>query len=420
MHRVLCSRAVIWKSMAEDDEDRDARPPRQRRRQGQAAPEGSARNAPARRDGGEGQPRRPAQGARSQDGGPPRGRQSSSADGENAGSDAQPGHPDHPERPARTALPSRGLSARPEAARREMPAKPSPIIPLGGIAGRPLFIVITVMCYLACITLGASLLVSGQISDWTADISQEVTVQIRPTEGANIDAQVTAAVQLLAATPGVIGADPMEPEEAASLLEPWLGDGNVLEDLPIPRLISVEIDINGPPDLEQLSARLSEDVVGASLDDHRRWQGSLRRMATSLQTIAWAVIVLVVGTTLAIIVFATRAAMAGNRDIIEVLHLVGASENYIAFQIQKRFFTLGLVSGLIAVGFAVLTFLTLNSLSGAVAAGSFTGATTSLMFGPLSLSLTNYLYFLAIPATAAVIGVITSRLIVVGVLRSMH
>ena len=408
--------------MAEDDEDRDAPPQRQRRRQGQPAPDGAAHNQTARQDQGGGQQRPAAPSARVEDDGPQGGRNRPSAnERENAaGESPRDGLGKHPERPTRTALPSRGQSARPEAARRDMPAKPSPIIPLGGIAGRPLFIVITVMCYLACITLGASLLVSGQISDWTADISQEVTVQIRPTEGANIDAQVTAAVQLLAATPGVLGADPMDPEEAASLLEPWLGGGNVLDDLPIPRLISVEIDINEPPDLDGLSARLGEDVVGASLDDHRRWQGSLRRMATSLQTIAWAVIVLVVGTTLAIIVFATRAAMAGNRDIIEVLHLVGASENYIAFQIQKRFFTLGLVSGLIAVAFAVLTFLTLNSLSGAVAAGSFTGATTSLMFGPLSLSLTSYLYFLAIPATAAVIGVITSRFIVVGVLRSMH
>lgn len=303
---------------------------------------------------------------------------------------------------------------------RDLPPKPSPVIPSGGIAGRPLFIVVTVMCYLACVTLGASLLVSGQISDWTSDIAEEVTVQIKPVDGASIDAQVAAAVQLLASTPGVVGADPISAEEAASLLEPWLGGGNVLEGLPIPRLISVEIDIDDPPDLDRLAGRLDSEVEGASLDDHRRWQSSLRRMATSLQTIAWAVIVLVCGTTLSIIVFATRAAMAGNRDIIEVLHLVGATENFIAYQIQKRFFTLGLVSGLIAAASAILTFLALNSLSGAVAAGSFTGAATSLMFGPLSLDLTSYLYFFAIPVAAAVIGVITSRVIVVGVLRSMH
>lgn len=315
---------------------------------------------------------------------------------------------------------SRVTQPPPNRVRRELPPRPSPIIPPGGVAGRPLFLVVTVMCYLACVTLGASLLVSGQISTWTAEIAGEITVQVRPTETANVDQQVAAAVQLLVSTPGVVGADPITADEAADLLEPWLGGGNVLDDLPIPRLISVEIDVETPPDLEVLAGRLASEVTGASLDDHRRWQTSLKRMAASLQIIAWAVILLVSSTTLAIIVFATHAAMSGNREIIEVLHLVGATENYIAFQIQKRFFTLGLVSGLIGVGFAILTFLALNSLSGAVAAGSFTGAPANLMFGPLSLSFASYLAFFLIPVAAAVIGVITSRVIVVGVLRNVH
>ncbi len=321
---------------------------------------------------------------------------------------------------SRVAMPGPSAAKAGTRVRQDLPPKPSPVIPSDGIAGRPLFIVVTVMCYLAAVTLGASLLVSIQISNWTADIAQEITVQIRPVDGVSIDAQVTTAVQLLAATPGVRSADPITLEEAAELLEPWLGSGNVLEDLPIPRLIAVEIDTENPPDLDALAGRLDSEVEGATLNDHRRWQTGLRRMAASLQIIAWAVIILVSGTTLSIIVFATRAAMAGNREIIEVLHLVGATENFIAYQIQKRFFVLGLVSGLIGVGFTILTFLALNSLSGAVAAGSFTGAATSLMFGPLSLNLTSYLYFLFIPATAAVIGVITSRIIVIGVVRSMQ
>lgn len=303
--------------------------------------------------------------------------------------------------------------------RSQLPPKPSPIIPTKGVAGKPLFLVVTVMSFLATITLGASLLVAQQIDNWTADVADEVTVQVRPVEGINIDSQVTAAVSLLASTPGITETNPMSAKETAALLEPWLGSGNVLDDLPIPRLISVRLDRNNPPDLEALAATLSADVTGATLDDHRRWQTSLSRMAASLQTIAWAVILLMVATTMSVIMFATRAAMAGNREIIEVLHLVGATESFIAYQIQKRFFMLGLISGLIGVGFSILTFLALNSLSGAVAAGSFTGAPTSLMFGPLALSASSYALFFLIPIAAAVIGVVTSRVIVVAVLREM-
>ncbi|MHA1525258.1 MAG: cell division protein FtsX [Alphaproteobacteria bacterium] len=303
--------------------------------------------------------------------------------------------------------------------RPQRPPKPSPIIPTKGVAGKPLFLVVTVMSFLACITLGASLLVNQQIDNWTADIANEVTVQIRPIEGINIDSQVTAAVSLLASTQGIANTLPMSAKETAALLEPWLGSGNVLDDLPIPRLISVRLDKNNPPDLKKLGQTLAAQVEGATLDDHRRWQSGLSRMADSLQIIAWAVIFLMVATTMSVIMFATRAAMAGNREIIEVLHLVGATENFIAYQIQKRFFALGMVSGLIGVGFSILTFLALNSLSGAVAAGSFTGAPTSLMFGPLALSAGSYVLFFLIPIAAAVIGVVTSRVIVVAVLREM-
>lgn len=306
-----------------------------------------------------------------------------------------------------------------ERIRRPLAPRPSPIIPVSGVAGKPLFLVVTVMCYLACITLGATLLVRHQIDDWTADISSQITVQVRPVEGIDPDRQVADAVAVLSGIEGVVGVNPMSVGEASALLEPWLGSGNVLADLPIPRLIAVEIDREAPPDFELLGNRLAASVAGASVDDHRRWQSGLTRMAASLQMVALAVIVLVGATTMAIIVFATRAAMSGNRDIIEVLHLTGATESYIAYQIQKRFLLLGLVSGLIAAVFAVLTFLALNTLSGAVAAGSFTGAASSLMFGSLSLPASSYALFGLVAVAAAVIGVVTSRIVVMGVLRSM-
>ncbi|NND48613.1 MAG: ABC transporter permease, partial [Rhizobiales bacterium] len=101
------------------------------------------------------------------------------------------------------------------------------------------------------------------------------------------------------------------------------------------------------------------------------------------------------------------------------LHLTGATESFIAFQIQKRFLMLGLISGLIGSCFAVLTFLALNTLSGAVAAGSFTGAPSSLMFGSLSLPLSGYALFSLVAIGAALIGVMTSRMVVMSVLRSL-
>ncbi|NND49640.1 MAG: ABC transporter permease, partial [Rhizobiales bacterium] len=212
-----------------------------------------------------------------------------------------------------------------ERVRRPLAPKPSPIIPASGVAGRALFLVVTAMCYLASITLGASLLVRNQIDEWTSDISNQATVQVRPVDGVDVELQVNEAITVLMSTQGVMSADPMTARESSALLEPWLGSAQVLEELPIPRLIAVEIDRQNPPDLAQLATTLESTVEGATIDDHRRWQSGLTRMAASLQMVAFAVIVLVGATTMAIIIFATRAAIASNREIIEVLHLTGAT-----------------------------------------------------------------------------------------------
>ncbi len=325
--------------------------------------------------------------------------------------DVQPIMPEHVD--ARAQVPTVEL------ARRVMPPKPSPIIPSSGVAGKPLFLVVTAMCYLASITLGASLLISNKINEWTSDVSNEITVQIRPMRGINSETQVADAISILNNTAGVTRSEPMSREDSFALLEPWLGSAHLLDDLPIPRLIAIEIDLKNPPNLPELSARIEAEVSGATIDDHRRWQIGLARMASSMQLIAAAVIALVGATTIAVIVFATRAVIAGNREVIQVLHLTGATEGFVAYHVQKRFFFLGLISGTIAGILAVLTFLVLNTISGAVAAGSVTGEPLNLMVGMLSLPISGYGLFATVAVGAAILGVLTSRYVVMSVLRSL-
>ena len=53
----------------------------------------------------------------------------------------------------------------------------------------------------------------------------------------------------------------------------------------------------------------------------------------------FALMIVAMGTAIG---FATRGAMAGAREIVEVLHFVGAADSYIAGQFQGHFFRLGL------------------------------------------------------------------------------
>ena len=284
----------------------------------------------------------------------------------------------------------------------------SQIMPASGVSGRTLTIVMTIMCYLACMAMGGLIIINTSIERWTSDIAGEVTVQVRPIADVDIEGELQKAVELLEQTEGVSSVTVLSMDDAKALLEPWLGSGEVLQELPVPRLIRVAIDRDAPPNLETLGLKISQRVSGATLDSHRRWQGQLVRTAGTLRMIGYSVLFLISVTTIAIIVFATRSAMHSNRDIVEVLHLVGAQDTFISVQVQRHFLKLGLQGGLIGAFAGALTFTAVNMLAedGAAGIGRNIDAIAS---GTYNFSVASYLLLLLIPLVATLISLMTAR-----------
>lgn len=292
-----------------------------------------------------------------------------------------------------------------------------PIIPAGAGSLRSLTVTMAVMCYLACLAIGALLLINRAVESWTSGLAREMTVQVRPVSEAQIDDEVQKAAELLRSFPGVVAVEVLEREAGIKLLEPWLG-GKGLDELPIPRLIRVIIDPAAPPDIALLEARLQTAVKGASLDTHKRWQSELTRMARSLSVLSYAVLALICLSAVTMVIFGTRTVLDANREVVDVLHLVGATDSYISRQIDGRFLKTGLYAGLIGVVLGLLTFLLL-SLSGAQGSGGVADASRSLLFAPPALAARSYGLLLAVPLVATLIALITSRMTLTRMLRSV-
>jgi len=201
--------------------------------------------------------------------------------------------------------------------------KPAAIVPSQNVAGRALVLVIAIMTFLSCLTLGGVTLVRKTASAWQNQIAREATIQIKPAEGIDMEAALSRAAEIAAGFQGVTSAVPVDRVATARLLEPWLGAGLDIDELPVPRLVIITIDEDAPPDFAQLSAALAPEVPGATLDDHRTWVDRLVAMASTTVTIGVATLALMLTATVLCVVFATRGAMAGAGHIIEVLHFVG-------------------------------------------------------------------------------------------------
>jgi cell division transport system permease protein len=281
-----------------------------------------------------------------------------------------------------------------------------PLLAAGSIAGRALVIVVAIMTFLASMTAGSVELVASASLSWRGDIAREATIQVRPRPGRDIEQDAARAAQLARLTTGIGEVRLYGKRESEKLLEPWLGAGLDIGELPVPRLI--ELKVNGRPDFGQLRRQLAEQVPGASLDDHRLWVQRLGAMASAMVAVGVVIMALVLTATALAIAFATRGAMAGNRNIIEVLNLVGASDGFIAAEFQKHFMRLGLKGGLFGGGAAMLAFW-LAGVAAARIADTPGGDQIEALFGTFALGLRGYLAIVAIALVVAGTTAVVSR-----------
>src|ERR1700749_2901359 len=154
----------------------------------------------------------------------------------------------------------------------------SPIVPRASIAGRALVAVVAIMTFLASITTGTVLLVSASAAEWQSDVSSEITIQVRPASGRDIERDSTAAVEAIRSQPGIVEVRPFTKDESAKLLEPCLGSGLSLDELPVPRVIVARVQPGSTLDLAALRSRVTQVAPTASVDDHRAWIERMRSM----------------------------------------------------------------------------------------------------------------------------------------------
>jgi cell division transport system permease protein len=274
------------------------------------------------------------------------------------------------------------------------------ILPTDTRQVRPLGIQMAIMCALGCLAALAAIAGFRAASTWTADLKSAITVMV---EQPRDEQALTRATEIVRAVEGVNAASPMSREKAKTLLRNYGANvGPLIDELPLPRLIEVGLASTEPG----VRARIEEALDGAgftaTVDDHTRYAGEILRTSTALRAVALSALFFLVIAALASIAFAARAALQTRRDAVEIMHLVGAEDAFVADEVQARFMRLGFVSGAIgAVGAGVLGF--------GVAWLMSMGATDLTRGAPLVLAGDIWVLVLA-PFVTAVASAIAARL----------
>lgn len=283
-------------------------------------------------------------------------------------------------------------------------------------SGRFLPWLIAAMVYLAGLALAGMLTLNGALANWDKGLAGTLTIEIpAPGENQKGDGGFVAALAILHATPGLASIQPLDRAHVMKLLKPWLGDALSPEELPLPRLIDLRIAPADGFDLAVLKSRLAGAVPGAVVDDHHLWLDRLYGLMISVEATALAIVVLIGATSVLTVVFTTRAGLAVHHEVIELLHLMGARDGYVAHQFEREALRLGFGGGVIGLAFAALTLL---GLGHAAAATGVLGEQAKLL-PELHLTSWQWATLFALPPAAGIAAMLTARLTVLRALARL-
>jgi cell division transport system permease protein len=280
-------------------------------------------------------------------------------------------------------------------------------------SGRFLPWLIALMVYLAALALVCAMAMAKMVDRWDSGLSGSITVQVPPPETSAPGAQEAAivkVVELLLDTEGVHSAEVLEADEIAALLEPWLGAGAAYGELPLPTLISVGVDPAATPDYRDLAKRLVRVAPGALLDDHQSWLGQLLDLARTIELVAALIVFLVGASAVAMVVFATRMGLAIHGRVIELLHLIGALDAYVAREFEIHALKLALRGGAFGLLLAIATVALVARLFERL---------ESVLLPELTLSPIEWAALVALPLAISVVAMLTARFTVLGNLGRM-
>lgn len=270
---------------------------------------------------------------------------------------------------------------------------------------------IAFMVFMAILAMAGMLVLNATAARWDRGISGTLTVQIMPKENSEKDAdRLQQVLSILARMPEVARYEALSDDQLLTLLEPWLGSTAAARDLPLPGLVDVELRPDADLDVAAFSKRLAARVPGTSVDDHRVWLERLVNLIQTAQGLAALVVVFIVFVTIGTVVFTTRTGLVIHREAIEVLHLIGAQDSYIARQFAGRALALGLKGGLIGLLLALPTLFGIGTLARQMDAS---------ILPDFTLTPIHWAVLAGLPLAVSFIAMLTARLTVMKTLSRM-
>jgi cell division transport system permease protein len=286
-------------------------------------------------------------------------------------------------------------------------SKETPLLPISDAREAALFFVIGALCFLAALAALTTRGTYKAAAAWGAQIEGEITVVMRGTERHAAESLADDVGKLAS----VLDARVLSREEITTLLEPSLGAGGVPAGLPLPLIMAVQADTAAGDPIEAIEVQMKRAGIEGDVAGNAGYSATVGATLGTMRLVALSIVALLSATAIAVIAFATHAALLARKDIVDVLHLSGAEDRFIAGLFESRFWNLALRAG---AGGAIAALMVTALI---VFTGAGGGAAQAQLMPKLSIDFWDGIILLVTPVAAGLAARIAARLTVTASLK---
>lgn len=277
-----------------------------------------------------------------------------------------------------------------------------------GRRARAMSWVMGVMLFLTVLAAALGLATRRTALGIDRQLGAKLVVQVTGTNQADGEARAARVVAAVGALPVVRTASAVPRDEMARLLEPWLGDAGLEADLPIPQMVDVELIEASDTAVAAVTRAAEAASPGARVDRSASWLAGVRSFVLSLAWLAGGLVLLMASATAAIVLLTARAGLDTHRDTIDMLHMLGSSDQQVAALFQRRIgldtLTGGVPGTLIALAVVALIGWRVTALESGLTQGT-------------SLAWPDWIVLGALPLVFAGMAIVAARIAVLGTLK---
>ncbi len=273
-----------------------------------------------------------------------------------------------------------------------------------------LSLITALMVFIASLSAMCVMGVNNLFNAWNQDLNGQLTIQVLPfdkknnvMDKPNLKKKVDEVLANLKSSKEFSNVNLITDTEIDEMLKPWLGASIESFDIPVPYLIDAKIDYSenkSRANLATLENDLKDKFGPLTIEDHKKWLTDIRKVKNSVQFLAYFILIAIILTTSVTVIYTTSASFKAQKHSIEIFHLIGAFDEFIANQFAKSVFKLTLVGSL--TGF--ILFLIVFGIIAAIV-----NDLTGTIFDYMQFSTVDILTIFAIPFISAALAKSTAK-----------